>query len=158
MEERRASLFDEGTSSIREFDNPSRVASEQAKSMLCFEVGNLFAERRLGYVQSVRGPREVQLFGQDDDCVQVTDFEVGEHCSKTQAVDTSRFVTRGSPYSDRFPYRNDWFSVWWPGFGTATKKEVDLEVRDEGPALRDGQLLNNLSLPGRSSETARMQD
>ena len=82
MEERRASLFDEGTSSIREFYNPSCVASEQAKSMLCFEVGNLFAERRLGYVQSVRGPREVQLFGQGNDCVQVTYFNVGEHCSK----------------------------------------------------------------------------
>jgi hypothetical protein len=35
---------------------PSCVASEQVQSMLCFEVGNLFTERRLGYVQSVRGP------------------------------------------------------------------------------------------------------
>jgi hypothetical protein len=75
--------------------------------MLCFEVGNLFAERRLGYVQSVRGPREVQLFGQDDDCVKVTDFEVREHCSNLQVVDISRFVPRGSAYSDGFPYRND---------------------------------------------------
>src|ERR1700678_757222 len=82
MEERGASLFDEGTSGIREFHNPSCVASEEVKSMLCFEVGNLFAERRLGYVQSVCGSREVQLFGQDDDCVQVTDFEVGEHLLK----------------------------------------------------------------------------
>jgi len=118
MEESRASLFDESTSGICEFHNSSCVASEQVKSMLCFEVGNLFAERRLGYVQSVRGPREVQLFGQDDDCVQVTDFEVGEHCSKPQAVDTSRFVPRVRAYSDGFLYRNDWFSVWWPGFGT----------------------------------------
>jgi hypothetical protein len=81
MEERRASLFDESTSGIREFHNPSCVASEQVKSMLCFEVGNLFAERRLGYVQSVRGPREVQLFGQGDDCVQVTYFNAREHGS-----------------------------------------------------------------------------
>ena len=81
MEEGRASLFDEGTSGIREFHNPSSVASEQVKSMLCFEVGDLFAERRLGNVQSVGSPCEVQFFGQDDDCVQVTDFEVGEHCS-----------------------------------------------------------------------------
>jgi hypothetical protein len=89
------------------------------KSMFFFEVGNLFAERRLGDVQSVRGPREVPLFGQDNDCVQVADFEVGEHCSKPQAVDTSRFVPRVMAYSDGFPYRNDCFSVWWPGFGTA---------------------------------------
>jgi hypothetical protein len=136
MEERRASLFDEGTSGIREFHNPSCVASEQVKSMLCFEVGNLFAKRRLGYVQSVRGPREVQLFGQGNDCVQVAYFDVGKHCSNPQVVDISRFVPRGSPYSDRFPYRNDWFSVWWPGFGTATRKELDLEVRDEGSALQ----------------------
>src|SRR3984885_9318463 len=107
MEERRASLFDEGTSGIREFHNPSCVASEQVKSMLCFEVRNLFAERRLGYVQSVRGPREVQFFGQDDDCVQVTDFEVGEHWSNPLAVDISRFFPRCSAYSDGFPYRND---------------------------------------------------
>ena len=53
------------------------------KSMLFFDLNDLFAECRLSDVQSVRGPREVQLFGQDDDCVQVTDFEVGEHCSKT---------------------------------------------------------------------------
>jgi hypothetical protein len=120
MQERRASLFDEYTPGIREFHDPSLIASEQVKFMLFFEVGNLLAERRLGDVQSVRGPREVQLFGQDNDCVQVTDFEVGEHCSKPQAVDTSLFVPRGSAYSDRFLYRNDCFSVWWPGFGTAT--------------------------------------
>jgi hypothetical protein len=47
--------------------------------MLFFEVGNLFAERRLGDVQSVRGSREVPLFGQDNDGVQVAYFEVGEH-------------------------------------------------------------------------------
>src|ERR1700680_3492996 len=86
MEERRASLFDEGTSGIREFHNSSCVASAQVQSVLCFEVGNLFAERSLRYVQSVRGPREVQLFGQDDDCVEVTDFEVREHCSTPQVV------------------------------------------------------------------------
>src|SRR5580658_307378 len=94
MKERRASLFDEGTSGIREFHNPSCVASEQVKSMLCFEVGNLFAERRLGYVQSVRSPCEVQLFGQDDDSVQVTDFEVGEHGANSQVFDISHASSR----------------------------------------------------------------
>jgi hypothetical protein len=79
MQERQASLFDEDTPGIREFYNPSRIASEQVKLMLFFEVDNLFAERRLGDVQSVRGSREVPLFGQDNDCVQVADFEVGEH-------------------------------------------------------------------------------
>jgi hypothetical protein len=81
MRERRTGFFYENTPSIREFHNPSLVASEQMKSMLCFEVGDLFAERRLGYVQSVRGPREVQLFGQGNDCVQVAYFDVGKHCS-----------------------------------------------------------------------------
>jgi len=100
MQERRASLFDEDTPGIREFHNPSLIASEQVKSMLFFKVGNLFAERRLGDVQSVCGPREVPLFGQDNDCVQVADFEVGEHCSNPQAVETSRFVPRGCGHSD----------------------------------------------------------
>ena len=49
--------------------------------MLYFEVGNLFAERRLGYMQSVRGPPEVQLFGQGNDRKQVTYLDAGEHCS-----------------------------------------------------------------------------
>ena len=52
------------------------------KSVVFFDLGNLFAECRLGDVQSVGSPCEVQLFGQDIDCVQVTDIEVGEHCSK----------------------------------------------------------------------------
>ena len=80
MGERQASLFDEDTPGIREFHNPSLIAGKQVKSMFFFEVGNLFAERRLGDVQSVRGAREVPFFGQDNDCVQVADFEVGEHC------------------------------------------------------------------------------
>jgi hypothetical protein len=68
VRERSASLFDEETPCIREFDNPSLVASKQLKLLLCFEFDNLFAERRLGYVQPVRGASEVQLFGQDGDC------------------------------------------------------------------------------------------
>jgi len=58
------------------------------KSMVFFDLSNLFAECRLGDVQSVCSSREVQLFGQDIDCMQVTDIEVEEHCSKPQAVDT----------------------------------------------------------------------
>jgi hypothetical protein len=69
MRERQPSLLDEDTPSIREFHKPSLIASEQVESMFCFEVGNLFAERRLGDVQSIRGPREVSLFGQDNNCV-----------------------------------------------------------------------------------------
>jgi hypothetical protein len=45
-----------------------------------------------------------------------------------------------------------------PDSGQKIRKGLDLEVRDEGPVLRNAQLLNDLSLSGRSSETARMQD
>jgi hypothetical protein len=81
MQERRASLLDEDSPSVGEFhtDNPSIIASEQAKSMLFFDLSDLSAERRLGEVQSEGGLREVQLFGQDDDCVQVAYFDVGKH-------------------------------------------------------------------------------
>jgi hypothetical protein len=158
MQERQASLLDEDTPGIREFHNPSLIASEQVKSMLFFEIGNLFAERRLGDVQSVRGPREVPLFGQDNDCVQVTDFEVGEHCSKPQAVDTSRFVPRGRYSLIDFHTGMIVFLVGGPDSGQKIRKGLDLKVRDEGPALRDGQLFKHLSSFGRSSETARMQD
>jgi hypothetical protein len=50
MRERGARLFDEGAPGIREFHNPSLVASEQVKSMLRCEVGNLFAEKHGGAV------------------------------------------------------------------------------------------------------------
>jgi hypothetical protein len=86
---------------------PFIVASEQMKSMLFFDLSDLFTECRLGDVQSVCGLCEIQLFGQDNDCMQVPDFEVGEHCSKPQAVDASRFVPRVSAQSDGFLHRND---------------------------------------------------
>jgi hypothetical protein len=82
MRECQASFLDEDTPSIREFHNPPLIASEQVESMLPFEVGDLFGERRLSDVQSVCGPREVALFRQDNDGVQVADFEVGKHGSK----------------------------------------------------------------------------
>jgi len=47
-----------------------------------FDLGDLFTECRLGDVQSVGSPREVQLFSQDIDCVQVTYFNAGEHSSQ----------------------------------------------------------------------------
>jgi len=96
MQERRASLLDEDSSRVGKLhtDNPSIIASEQAKSMLFFDLGDLSAERRLGEVQSVGGFREVQLFAQGNDCVQVAYFDVGEHGSKlrSRVGDTESFV------------------------------------------------------------------
>jgi hypothetical protein len=61
MQERRASLFDEDSSSVGELhtDNLSIIASEEAKSKLFFDLSDLSAERRLGEVQSLGGLREV---------------------------------------------------------------------------------------------------
>jgi hypothetical protein len=83
MQERSAGFFDEDAACVGEFhaDNPSIIASEQLKSMLFFDLSDLSAERRLGDVQSVGGPSKVQFLGQNNDCVQVTHFNVGEHCS-----------------------------------------------------------------------------
>jgi hypothetical protein len=55
--------------------------------MLFFDLSDLFAERRLGDMQSVSGPREVQLFAQYNDCVQVPEFNVGEHWSTPLSLD-----------------------------------------------------------------------
>jgi hypothetical protein len=82
VEKRQASLFDEDTAGIRHFHNASFIADEEVESMLVFEVGNQFAEGRLGYAQSLRRPCEVQIFGQGNDCVQVAYFNVGKHCSE----------------------------------------------------------------------------
>src|SRR6266849_8167366 len=51
------------------------------KSMLFFDLIDLFAECRLGDVQPIGSPREIQLFSQDNDCVKVTYFDPGEHRS-----------------------------------------------------------------------------
>ena len=53
------------------------------KSVQGFDLIYLFAESRLGNVQSVGGPSEVQLFGQDNNGVQVTYFNPGEHFSSS---------------------------------------------------------------------------
>ena len=57
------------------------------KSMLLFDLSDLFAECSLGDVQSVGGPSEVQLFGQDNDRLQVTYFDLGQHPSKPLSPD-----------------------------------------------------------------------
>ena len=83
VRERRASLFDEYSPCVGEFDanNPSIVAREQAKCKLFFDLGDLSAKRRLSEVQSESSLREVQLFAQGNDRVQVAYFNVGKHCS-----------------------------------------------------------------------------
>jgi hypothetical protein len=81
MQERRASLFYKNSPSIREFhaDNPSIVASEEAKSMLFFDLSDLSAERGLGDTQPVRGAREVKFLCQNDHCMQMPHFNPGRH-------------------------------------------------------------------------------
>jgi hypothetical protein len=61
MQDRRANLFDEDSTCVGELhtDDPSIIASEQAKSELFFDLGDLSAERRLCEVQSLGGLREV---------------------------------------------------------------------------------------------------
>ena len=90
MQERRPSLFDEDSPCVGDLDpdNSAIIPSEEAKSMLSFDLSDLSAERRLGEAQSKGGLSEVQLFSQHNNGVQVTYFDVGEHCS------TPRFKSR----------------------------------------------------------------
>ena len=55
------------------------LAREQMKSMMFFDLIDLFAERRLSDVQPFGSPSEIQLLGQDKDCLQVTYFDPGNH-------------------------------------------------------------------------------
>ena len=63
------------------------------KSMLLFDLIDLLAECRLGDVQRVGGASEIQLLGQDKDCLQVTYFDPGEHGSNPPFAKRRRFVT-----------------------------------------------------------------
>jgi hypothetical protein len=85
VQEQRASPFDEDSPCVGELNDPALVAREQVKSILFFDLGDLFAERRLGNVQSVGGPSKVQFLGQNNDCVQMPEFNVGEHGSKPRS-------------------------------------------------------------------------
>ena len=80
-EDRDASVRDEGSSGVSEIQNPSLFTHEEVDVVLCFEISYLFAKTRLCDVQSLGSLREVHLFGQDNDRVQVPNFDKGEHCS-----------------------------------------------------------------------------
>src|SRR5580698_2842968 len=81
--ERQTGLFDKDAPHFGEFHVLLVRANEQMKSVQGFDLIYLFAESRLGDVQSVGGPSEVQLFGQDNHGVQVTYFNPGEHFSSS---------------------------------------------------------------------------
>jgi hypothetical protein len=80
-EDRNAGVCHECPSGVRKIHNPSLFTHEEVDVVLCFEIGNLLAEGGLRDVQSLGSLREVQLFGQDNDRVQVPNFNKGEHCS-----------------------------------------------------------------------------
>jgi hypothetical protein len=77
-------FFYEDLSGFRKFDQSSFFAVKQMKSILLFEFGDLLAKRRLGDVQPVRRASEVHLFGQNDYCMEMTHFDIGEHNSNPQ--------------------------------------------------------------------------
>ena len=77
-----AGLLNKNAARLGEFYGSSLVASEEVKSVMFFEVRNLPAQSRLAYIQSESSSREIQFLSEDIDSVKVTDFNVGEHCSK----------------------------------------------------------------------------
>ena len=80
-EDRDAGVCRECSSGVREIHNPSLFAQKEMEVELGFEVSYLFAESRLRDVQSLGSLREVHLFRQDNDRVQLPNFDKGEHCS-----------------------------------------------------------------------------
>jgi hypothetical protein len=84
-EDRDTGVCHKRSSGVREIHNPSLFTQKEMEVELGFEVSYLFAESRLGDVQSLGSLREVHLFGQDNDRVQVSNFDKGEHCSKPRS-------------------------------------------------------------------------
>jgi hypothetical protein len=80
----------------------------------------------LGDVQSVGGPSEVQLFGQDNHGVQVTYFNPGEHFSSSLPY-RQRLVQRPTPSqgtgsAEKYQERNNLF------FSNRPKGPLDKEI------------------------------
>jgi hypothetical protein len=69
VKKRGAGLFNENPSGIAELDAPSLFTNEKMEPVPVLEFSDLFAERRLADMQSIRGSGKVQFFGQDDGCV-----------------------------------------------------------------------------------------
>jgi hypothetical protein len=80
-EDRDAGVYHKCSSGVREIHNPSLFTQKELEVELCFEISYLFAESRLRDVQPLGSLREVHLFGQDNDRVQVPNFDKGKHCS-----------------------------------------------------------------------------
>ena len=69
MKQRGASLFNENPSGIAQLDLSALFTKKKMKPVPVFEFSDLFAERRLADMQSIRGSSKVQFLGQDDGCV-----------------------------------------------------------------------------------------
>src|SRR5437870_629382 len=74
-------FFYKDLSGFCQFDQSAFFAVKQVKSILLFKFGDLLAERRLGNVQSVCRTSEVHFLGQNDYCMEMTHFDIGEHNS-----------------------------------------------------------------------------
>jgi hypothetical protein len=84
-EDRDAGVCHKCSSGVCEIQNPSFFTQKELEVVLCFEISYLFAESRLADVQSLGSLSEVQLLGQDDDRVQLPNFDKGKHCSKLRS-------------------------------------------------------------------------
>jgi len=79
VQECRSSFLNESPSSLGQFGSSFSVTVEQLESVLFLKLRNLPTQCRLGDAQAVRGTREIQLFGQNHDRVQMTNIDMGEH-------------------------------------------------------------------------------
>jgi len=82
MKQCGAGLLNKNAPGIGEFHGPSFVASEEVKSVVFFEIGDLPAQSRLTDIQSEGSSREIEFFSEDIDSEKVTDLDVGEHGSQ----------------------------------------------------------------------------
>jgi len=69
VQEGGTSLLDEDTAHFAKLHIPFILAREQMKTMVFFDLIDLFAECRLSDVQPFGSPSEIHLLGQDKDCL-----------------------------------------------------------------------------------------
>ena len=77
VKDRDTSVCHESSSGIRDIHDPPLFTDEKLDSVLGFQISDLFAECRLGDMQPKSRLREVQLFGQYNDRIQVPNFHGG---------------------------------------------------------------------------------
>jgi hypothetical protein len=97
MAECGSCLFDKRPSGISELHYLSSPANEKTESIFPLDLIDLESQCRLCDMQPMSRTSEAHLFGQNDNCMEMTHFDIGEHNSNP--LELKRRLSLGSTFA-----------------------------------------------------------